>query len=189
MEGVADILSKIDSQAKEIQNAPPRIPEKWELEQELIPLASLIEGVCEDAKTTAALRAGPKILIQREVGGLDGAQVWGYRRWLIYLMEALFQNARRSMPEGGTILVYARRLGKWAEVRIQDTGTGVPEEYQYTLFKGQIRKKPGELGMGIGSLLARMIAEEHGGEIELEKPGPRDTTVLIRLPLSEEIGE
>jgi GAF domain-containing protein len=186
MEGLGEILSKIDRQAKEIADAPPRIPERWELEQELIPLAPFIEEVCQDAKKSAALRAGPSIAVEQEVEGLEDAQLWGYRRWLIYLMEALLQNARRSMPEGGTILISARRAGMWAEVRIQDTGRGVPKEQQDLLFKGQVHKEPGESGMGIGGLLARNIVEEHDGTIELKRPGPGDTTVLVRLPLSEE---
>jgi len=189
MEGVADVISAIDKQAKEIQSAPPRIPEKWELEQEFIPLAPLIAEVCEDARTTAELRAGPRILVQHDVSGLGGAQVWGYRRWLIYLIEALLQNARKAMPEGGAILVSARCRREWAEIRIRDTGRGVPEERQDALFERQVHKKSGESGMGIGGLLARTITEEHGGMIELEKPGPGDTTILIRLPLSEETCE
>jgi signal transduction histidine kinase len=67
-------------------------------------------------------------------------------------------------------------------VRIQDTGVGVPREVQPRLFRELVNKGEDEVGLGVGSLLAANIVEEHEGTIELESPGPGDTTVLIRLP-------
>jgi nitrogen-specific signal transduction histidine kinase len=84
------------------------------------------------------------------------------------------------------VTVTGRRAGRWAEVRIQDTGSGVPEATRCKLFKELIPKEQDEAGMGIGGLLAATIVEEHKGRIELEKAGPGDTTVLICLPVAEE---
>jgi GAF domain-containing protein/ActR/RegA family two-component response regulator len=185
MECVQETVAEIDRLAEGIAAAPPRVPQSWEMEAELVPLAPLLEEVAQrEEGKPSPLRAGPPIRIRVAVETLGGVQVRGYRRWLIYALEALLQNADSAMPQRGTVTITGRREGKWAEVRIQDTGTGVPEAIRCRLFRELIPKEQDKAGMGIGGLLAATIVEEHEGSIELEKPGPGDTTVLIRLPVA-----
>jgi two-component system response regulator (stage 0 sporulation protein F) len=186
MEGIPAVVAEIDRLAAEIAAAPPRVPQSWEMEGEILPLASLLEEVAEREGKPSLLRAGPPVEIRTDVESLGGAQVRGYRRWLIYALEALLQNARSAMPQGGRVIISGSRVGPWAEVRIQDTGSGVPEAIRHHLFRELIAKEQDVAGMGIGSLLAATIVEEHGGRIELEKPGPNDTTVLICMPVAAE---
>jgi signal transduction histidine kinase len=185
MAGVSETIKEIDRLAKEIASAPPRVPQSWEMEAEAVPLAPLLEEVARREGKRSLLRAGPPIEIMAEVEALGGVQVRGHRRRLIYALEALLQNARRAMPQGGTVTITGQRVGKWAKVRIRDTGSGVPEAILYKLFKELIAKEQDKAGMGIGGLLAATIVEEHEGSIELEKPGPGDTTVLISLPVDD----
>lgn len=185
MAGVSETIKEIDRLAREIASAPPRVPQSWEMEAELIPLAPLLEEVAQREGKRSLLRASPPMEIRTEVEALGGVQVRGYRRWLIYALEALLQNARNAMLEEGTVIITSQRAGKRAEIRIQDTGSGVPEAIRCKLFKELVPKEQDRAGMGIGGLLAATIIEEHEGSIELEKPGPGDTTVLISLPVVE----
>jgi signal transduction histidine kinase len=123
-----------------------------------------------------------------DVKYLEGIQVWAYRRWLIYALENLLQNSQRVMADGGTITILGQRAGRWAEIRVVDTGPGVPESVRERLFKEPIAKSRGDSGMGIGDVLVATIVEEHEGNIALEKTGPAGTTVLIRLPVAGESG-
>jgi len=50
----------------------------------------------------------------------------------------------------------------------------------------QITGRRPHAGLGIGSLLVTTLVDENQGTIELEKPGPGDTTVLIRLPIDRQ---
>jgi signal transduction histidine kinase len=182
MDDVPVAIEKIDQLAREIANAPPRVPQSWELEPELLPLAALLEGVARRENTQPHCDAAPQVHVKINIEALGGIQVRGYRRWLIYALEALLQNARRAMPTGGTVMITGQVIGPWIEVRIQDNGGGVPQAIHHKLFKELIPPMDDKQGMGIGSLLVATIIEMHNGEISLEKPGPGDTTVLIRLP-------
>jgi hypothetical protein len=186
MEGIPDIIGEIDRLAAEIADVPPRVPQSWEMERELLPLAALLEEVFERELKQSLIQARPPIDIRIDTKMLVGVQVMGFRRWLIYTLEALIQNARNAMPQGGIVDISGKCSGQWVEVRIRDSGGGVPDAIQNKIFKELIPKEQDMLGMGIGSLLAATILEDHDGDIMLEKPGPVDTTVLIRLPIAEE---
>jgi signal transduction histidine kinase len=112
--------------------------------------------------------------------------VYGYRRWLIYMLESIFQNSYKAMPKEGKITVVGTKQRQGIEIRIQDTGKGVPRRLQNIIFKQAVTGKRTHRGLGIGSVLATTLMEEAGGTIALEKPGPGDTTVLLWLPVAKQ---
>jgi signal transduction histidine kinase len=185
-EGIPETLSDIDDLAREIAKAPPQVPQSWELEEELIPLGPLVQEVAQREGRKSTLRLGEQVEIEVDMEGLAGAQVRGYRRWIIHALEGLLQNAYKAMPEGGTVTIRGQRKGAWAEVRVCDTGEGVPEAVRNKLFKELIPNERDSKGMGIGGLLVATIVEDHEGSVELEATGPGGTTVLVRLPLAKE---
>ncbi|MDZ7261462.1 MAG: ATP-binding protein, partial [candidate division KSB1 bacterium] len=87
----------------------------------------------------------------------------------------------------GTITISTRRQGHWAEIRIKDTGTGIPEEVRPRIFDPFFTTK--EVGKGTGQGLAiahSVIVEKHGGTITFETELGQGTTFILRLPLGEE---
>ncbi|HKI36308.1 MAG TPA: ATP-binding protein [Gemmataceae bacterium] len=85
----------------------------------------------------------------------------------------------------GTITVSTRRQGDWAEVRIRDTGTGIPEEIRSRVFDPFFTTKPVGKGTGQGLAIAHaVIVKKHGGELTFETELGEGTTFLIRLPLT-----
>ncbi|MEY2411078.1 MAG: two-component system, NtrC family, sensor kinase [Verrucomicrobiota bacterium] len=84
----------------------------------------------------------------------------------------------------GTITVSTRRDGDWAEVRIRDTGTGIPEQARARLFDPFFTTKG--VGQGTGQGLAishNVIVDKHGGTLAFETETGLGTTFIIRLPL------
>jgi two-component system sensor kinase FixL len=78
----------------------------------------------------------------------------------------LMRNALESMSESGTgrLTVEASALeGGWVEVRISDTGPGLPPEVLAHLFQPFVTTKAD--GLGVGLSICRTIIEAHGGEI------------------------
>jgi len=178
---IRDVLVEIDELAEKIAKAPPRVPQSWEMEPETVPLKPLLEGIAQREDRPGALDGS--FMLHTQLDALSGVQLSGYRRWLIYAIQVLLENARRALPpSGGQIIIAGSCSNKWAEVRIIDTGSGVPKSIQGALFRELIPKAGDAQGMGLGALLAATIVEEHGGTISLEDPGPGHTTVLIRLP-------
>ncbi|MBF0485855.1 MAG: hypothetical protein HQL16_05000 [Candidatus Omnitrophica bacterium] len=84
----------------------------------------------------------------------------------------LFMNAIQAMPGGGefSIETFEEDAGDdyWAVVRIEDTGSGLPEKVQKDLFVPFTTTKRGSGGTGLGLSIVRNIMEMHGGRITLE---------------------
>jgi PAS domain S-box-containing protein len=84
----------------------------------------------------------------------------------------------------GTITVRTRHDSNWAEIRVSDTGTGIPEEHRKKIFTPFFTTK--EVGKGTGQGLAishSVVVGKHGGTIEFETELGKGTTFIIRLPL------
>ena len=89
----------------------------------------------------------------------------------------------------GTITIGTHRENDWAEIRISDTGTGIPEAVRSKVFDPFFTTK--EVGKGTGQGLAiahNVVVEKHGGTITLESEMGKGTTFIIRLPIEDESG-
>jgi PAS domain S-box-containing protein len=85
----------------------------------------------------------------------------------------------------GRITVSTRAEGDWVEVRISDTGTGIPESARPHLFEPFFTTKPVGKGTGQGLALARsVIVDRHKGSLTFETELGRGSTFILRLPLS-----
>jgi signal transduction histidine kinase len=85
----------------------------------------------------------------------------------------------------GLITISTRRDGDWVEIRIQDTGKGIPKEIQHRMFEPFFTTKAVGKGTGQGLAMARsVIVEKHGGTITFETEEGRGTTFTIRLPMN-----
>ncbi|MBN1347255.1 MAG: PAS domain S-box protein [Phycisphaerae bacterium] len=84
----------------------------------------------------------------------------------------------------GTIAVATRRAGAWAEIRIKDTGAGIPEHVRPKVFDPFFTTKGVGKGTGQGLAIAHsVVTEKHGGTIEFETELGKGTTFTIRLPI------
>jgi PAS domain S-box-containing protein len=90
----------------------------------------------------------------------------------------------------GTITVSTRHQDGWAEVRVSDTGTGIPEAVRSRIFDPFFTTKPVGKGTGQGLAIAHaVVVEKHGGTISFETELGRGTTFIIRLPIAHEAAE
>lgn len=102
---------------------------------------------------------------------------------VINAAHAIAEKAGES-GEKGTITVRTRSDGDAAEVRIEDTGTGIPGHLQPRIFNLFFTTKAPGQGTGQGLTMAQsIIVEKHGGTIECQSEGGKGTTFIVRLPL------
>ena len=91
-----------------------------------------------------------------------------------------------SLPDNpGRITISTRREGTWAEIRIADSGSGIPEAIQPLIFDPFFTTK--EVGKGTGqglTIVHDVIAQKHGGTIDFLTREQVGTTFIIRLPLA-----
>ncbi len=93
-----------------------------------------------------------------------------------------------KFTEQGSVRVLAEATRSRIIVRVTDTGPGIPEASQRTLFRefsqaGDERLQRG--GTGLGLVIAKRIVELHGGRVRLESRVGAGTTVTLELPLRE----
>jgi two-component system, NtrC family, sensor histidine kinase HydH len=97
----------------------------------------------------------------------------------------LVQNALEAAPQGGRVVV---RVGAWsqaagpsgARLEVQDSGPGLSPEVRSHLFEPGFTTKPE--GSGIGLLVARSIALQHGGSLELSDAASGGGLAVLQLP-------
>jgi signal transduction histidine kinase len=103
------------------------------------------------------------------------------------LLMNLIGNAVKYSPRGGQVAVRLARENGAAEIAIADQGIGVPAgdlSRLGTAFTRGAGKASTFAGMGIGLYVAKLVAEAHGGSLQLESPGEdKGTIVKVRLPL------
>ncbi len=103
---------------------------------------------------------------------------------IVNAAHAIADVAKKGGPEMGKITVQTRNCPRWAEIRIQDTGTGIPEKIRTRIFDPFFTTK--EVGKGTGQGLAitrSVVVDKHGGSIHFETEEGVGTTFIIRLPL------
>ena len=100
------------------------------------------------------------------------------------LMNVLL-NGLQAMDQGGRLTVTAAPAdsGQSVEIRIADTGKGIPPELLSQVFFPYFTTRQG--GSGIGLAISQKIVTDHQGTIEVESEPGQGTTVVIRLPVRQ----
>jgi PAS domain S-box-containing protein len=83
----------------------------------------------------------------------------------------------------GNIRIATRNCQDWAEIRIQDTGAGIPTGIQTRIFDPFFTTKDVGKGTGQGLAIARsVVVDRHKGSIHFETEEGKGTTFIVRLP-------
>jgi signal transduction histidine kinase len=95
----------------------------------------------------------------------------------------LLANALRFSPEGGEILLAARRReGDWGEITVSDQGPGIPPEVLPHIFD-RFTRSADSPGSGLGLAIARRLVEAHGGRLEASSRAGGGTMLRMTLPI------
>lgn len=110
--------------------------------------------------------------------------VRGTRAALEQVVLNLVMNAADAMGHGGALDVTARALpgGEVVELAVRDTGDGIPEDIQSTIFEPFVTSKaPGE-GTGLGLATVRDVVTQMGGTISVRSVLGEGSTFTVHLP-------
>jgi signal transduction histidine kinase len=86
------------------------------------------------------------------------------------------------MPKGGELRFEATAGKNGAELRVSDTGVGIPKELREKIFRLYFSTK--KEGSGIGLAMTYRIVQLHDGTIDFTSEPGKGTTFLIRLPIA-----
>jgi signal transduction histidine kinase len=103
---------------------------------------------------------------------------------VINAAHAVAEAVRLDPGRKREIIVRTRRDGDWAEIRVEDSGAGIPEEIRDRIFEPFFTTKDVGQGSGQGLALTRaVVVEKHGGTIHFETQMGCGATFVIRLPI------
>ncbi len=148
-----------------------------------------------------ALIAHPRIVDLAEVvvPVLDASDAGHRVRWVIgdraryavadaglldRVLANLVENALRYQPADTALLVATSRLADTVEIRVVDTGPGVPSRLRAEIFRPFQRHddRPTGNGVGLGLAVARGLTEAMGGTLEVEDTPGGGLTLVVSLP-------
>jgi len=102
---------------------------------------------------------------------------------IVNAAHAIADVVGKGGSEKGKIKVQTRNCPEWGEIRIQDTGTGIPKKVRARIFDPFFTTKEIGKGTGQGLAIARsVVVDKHGGTIHFETEEGKGTTFIIRFP-------
>jgi signal transduction histidine kinase len=146
-----------------------------------------LEGILNEAVETARPAASAKN-ISLVVTGDPLPDVPADRPQLLRVVDNLVANAVKFTPDGGTVRLAARKEGDSAALEVTDTGLGIPRAEQSELFnrffRGTNAIEKAIPGSGLGLAISQVIAEAHGGTIQLDSTPGVGSTFRLVLPVA-----
>ncbi len=122
--------------------------------------------------------------------------VYGDANQLEQVFLNIIVNAWHAMPDGGRLTLATSAVGRQnfsptgcVEVRISDTGSGMPREVLSKIFNPFFTTKEASKGTGLGLAVSQKIVHEHRGEITAESEVGKGSTFCVRLPVAPLKGE
>jgi signal transduction histidine kinase len=128
--------------------------------------AAEIDLKLERSETPVPVRADPELMVQ--------------------VLVNLMLNAIEAMSPADRLTVSVATHAREAEIRIRDTGPGIPPELQSEIFRPFFTTKP--QGTGLGLSISQKIIQRHGGSLSADSTSCSGTTFFIVLPLVNEEG-
>ena len=116
----------------------------------------------------------------------DGPQVIGNAIRLEQVFINLLTNARDAVSDSQTKVVTfsCRADGGWAEITVQDTGSGIPPELEARIFDPFFTTKEVGYGTGLGLSITYGIITDHGGTVAVQRRREGGAAFVVRLPLA-----
>ena len=97
----------------------------------------------------------------------------------------IIRNAMQAIAGTGLVEIHTAREGDWVEVRIQDSGAGIPEEHLTRIFDPFFTTKGPDQGEGLGLYIVRQIVARYRGTIDAENAAGGGARFLIRFPIAD----
>ena len=178
----AEFLTLLREQTERLTQMTRTLLEMSNLQQvarnERIQLAPMIEEIFTDLAPLSDKRG---VTLTAEGDGImTGSDALIYR-----LIFNLTENAVKYNRPGGSVRVSVTQEPEKLLLRVSDTGCGIPEEYQRSIFQPFFRVDKSRSreygGAGLGLALVWEIAALHGGSVWVEESSDKGTTIAVEL--------
>jgi signal transduction histidine kinase len=199
LDDTADTTEKRQQAAQIIYNEAARL---HRMALDLLDLARLEAGTADlemaDVDMEALLRhivekfmpQAQKAQVRLQLNGSEASPpLKGDGDRLAQVFSNLVDNALKFTPPGGQVVLSTAKIRNELEIKVTDTGIGVPKEALPRLtdrFYQADPARPGgqKHGTGLGLAIAQEIVQAHGGRMDVRSEVGSGTTVVVYLPLA-----
>ncbi|MGB9456406.1 MAG: ATP-binding protein [Bryobacteraceae bacterium] len=143
-----------------------------------MPLDEFVRDILDLARPQADA-SGIRVQAERKA---EGVEVRIDRDLLKQAVLNIVVNAIEAMPAGGELRLESSAAGDTAEIRVSDTGPGIPPGLKEKIFRLYFTTK--QRGSGIGLAMAFRIVQLHDGTIDFTSEPGKGTAFFIRLPIA-----
>ena len=151
----------------------------FSIQRSHVDIGALLE---ENLKLCESQARAKKIKVSSEIpSGLP--PVSGDRNRLDQVLSNLLGNAFKFTPEGGRVVVRARKIDASVEITVEDSGPGIPAADLPRIFDRYWRgDRASRDGAGLGLAICKGIVDAHGGKIWVESAPGGGTTFWFTVP-------
>ncbi|MEQ8471588.1 MAG: ATP-binding protein [Marinoscillum sp.] len=174
---LSELLDNLLGWAMQQQGHFPNVPEKLSLKELLHELVGNMETMAKGKN------------INLEVKVHETIELWVDRNTTMTILRNLVTNALKFTPERGMVIISTEEDGNYANIKVMDTGIGIPRDQLKKLFRLQERSSTygtsGEKGLGLGLQLVHEFVEMNNGTLHVESEEGKGTIFTVSLPLFE----
>jgi signal transduction histidine kinase len=161
---------------------------QFEMKQQEVDLRVLVKQII-DSLQPQALKA--EVVLDKDIPAPSPILYVDPQR-MKQVLNNLVTNAIKFTPPGGTVTVRARPYNeRFLMISVSDTGYGIPVEDRQHVFERFYQSNHAQQsklgGYGLGLPIAKLIVEQHGGEISFESVIDKGTTFNFTAPLSSDL--
>jgi heavy metal sensor kinase len=155
------------------------------LAMDRVNIALLLNAVADQF---ASLADDKHVTLERQIS--PNLFIHGDEDRLIQVVFNLLDNAVKYTPPAGKVRIVAGQNQGRMEIRIEDSGPGIPIAEQAHIFDRFYRvdhaRNRSQGGFGLGLAIARQIVELHHGQIHVRSEPGHGTQLIVQLPLINE---
>jgi len=158
---------------------------KLRIEFKVVDIAAVVAAAVESTRPAAEAK---RIRIQTVLSSGAGPLLGDFDR-LQQVVWNLLSNAIRFTPADGLVRIYLQRVESQVELRVSDTGAGIPPEFlphifdRFTQADSSITRTHSGLGMGLA--IVKSLVELHGGVLSASSVGRgHGSEFTVKLPVS-----
>ena len=155
------------------------------LERSEYEVRPLLEQVLDERRMQIEKVNGRKVSLQLIVEP-ESLRSHGDAERVHQVFANLVDNAIRHSPDGGDVVVEAKRRNGGMSVAVTDEGPGIPADEAARVFdrfyRADTSRSAADGGTGLGLAIARWIVDLHGGDIRIDRERTSGCRVVVELP-------
>lgn len=182
-----EFLQQMETQVNRLNALMESMIKMSRLEVGIMQMAPALQNVShliEEAVCQIALKANEK-QIQVKATCASGLKAVFDKKWTIEALGNILDNGIKYAPVGGSMTITADTTDFFVQIRVADTGKGIPEAHYTKIFKRFYREEDvqQEEGIGLGLFLAQKIIRQQNGYIDVKSQLGEGSVFSIYLPV------